>query len=145
MNLDLDKILKGIKKEGKKIRKELPNLINNFSGEIRDLKKLQKTVETQAKKISTATLKSLAEQVFMDTGYKVSEEGGEIVAVKGRSRVLVAALPKKEDWAERMEDCDCTKGLVFTLEPPTEEAEKSWKKLKTDVKSIKNLVDWLAS
>ena len=142
---NLENIIKEVKKGAKEIRKNIPKDVGEITESLYQLKHFQKTLQKQGKKIKETTLIAVAEQVMKGRGYKVSQEGEEIIAKKGKSKVLMGFLSKKEGWAERMTSAQCTKGIVLTVDPVSEEEAKEWKKLKTEVLSSKDLMDWLAS
>ena len=142
---NLENIIKEVKKGAKEIRKNIPKDVGEVAESLYQFKHFQKTLQKQGKKIKDTTLLAVAEQVMKSRGYKVSQEDDEIVAKKGRSKVLVGFLSKKEGWAERMKEASCTKGVVLTVEPVSEEIAKEWKDLKTEVLSSKDLVEWLSS
>lgn len=137
--MSLDQFMKDLKKDLKTVKEKIPEVVKTVSESVEDMDKLKKLVKKETKKISKSTLKTVSQEVMKRQGYKVAEEGKEVVAVKGKSRVLLDFYPKAGKWEKRMEKAKCTKGILFSVEDQATDLKN------TEVKSVKNLMDWVLS
>lgn len=142
---NLDGIIREIKKGAKELRNGIPKNINDISEELYQIKRLQKTLVKQSKKIKNTALLSLAEKSLEKSGYDVHKEEGEIVASKKGINYLVGFMDSVENWKERLNNLDLKNGIIFTIENPSKEIQKDFRSLNTEFLSSKDLFDWLAS